>query len=304
MKTKYDSSSIDTLKFPDIIRKNVAMYLGSSDEHGRWLIARELLDNGLDGIILPLENFAVDYFKYYSISDIKKYKDDTNKLCFVVINKLIFNNELEDLLYILKELENIKVNGVFFYDLAVLNLVRENSLNINLIYNGTHMVTNSNTINLYYDLGVKGAYLSNEITKDEVLNIRNKTKRDLFILLLGNPVVAMSRRSLLTSYFINKNKIKEDIITIKEPKSGQEFLAKEDNNGTTFFYNKRLNLSNVYKELVVSNINYGIIEQGNFDNNQYKELIKSFVNFDKKKIDNLAGHNRGFLYRETIYKVK
>ena len=48
MKTKYDSSSIDTLKFPDIIRKNVAMYLGSSDEHGRWLIARELLDNGLD----------------------------------------------------------------------------------------------------------------------------------------------------------------------------------------------------------------------------------------------------------------
>ena len=48
MKNKYDSSSIDTLKFPDIIRKNVAMYLGSSDEHGRWLIARELLDNGLD----------------------------------------------------------------------------------------------------------------------------------------------------------------------------------------------------------------------------------------------------------------
>ena len=48
MKTKYDSSSIDTLKFPDLIRRNVSMYLGSSDEHGRWLIARELLDNGLD----------------------------------------------------------------------------------------------------------------------------------------------------------------------------------------------------------------------------------------------------------------
>ena len=35
-----------------------------------------------------------------------------------------------------------------------------------------------------------------------------------------------------------------------------------------------------------------------------KELIKSFVHFDKRKIDELAGHNRGFLYRETIYKVK
>ena len=264
----------------------------------------EYLNSGLDGLILPLENFSVDYFKYYSISFIKEYKKNTNKLCFVVINKMIFNNELDSLLDILKELEKIAVDGVFFYDLAVLSLVKENSLNLNLIYNATHMVTNSDTINLYYDLGVKGAYLSNEITKDEILNIRNNTKSDLFILLLGNPVVAMSRRSLLTSYFINKNKIKEDIITIKEPKSGQEFLVKEDSNGTTFFYNKRLNLSNVYKELVVSNINYGIIEQGNFDNNQYKELIKSFVNFDKKKIDDLAGHNRGFLYRETIYKVK
>ena len=264
----------------------------------------EYLDNGLDGLILPLENFSVDYFKYYNISDIKEYKKNTDKLCFVVINKMIFNNELDNLLKVLKELENIKVDGVFFYDLAVLNLVKENKININLIYNGTHMVTNSDTINLYYDLGVKRAYLSNEITKDEVLNIRSNTKSDLFILLLGNPVVAMSRRSLLTSYFANKNKSKSDLITIKEPKSGQEFLVKEDSNGTTFFYNKRLNLSSVYKELDGSGINYGIIEQGDYDSNQYKELINAFVNFNKKKIDELAGHNRGFLYRETIYKVK
>ena len=264
----------------------------------------EYLDNGLDGIILPLENFSVDYFKYYSISDIKECRKSTDKLLYVVINKMIFNNELDSLLNILKELETLKVDGAFFYDLAVLSLVKENKININLIYNGTHMVTNSNTINLYYDLGVKGVYLSNEITKDEVLNIRHNTKSDLFILLLGNPVVAMSRRNLLTSYFVNKNESKSEIITIKEPKSGQEFLVKEDNNGTTFFYNKRLNLSNVYKELVECDINYGIIEQGDYSSLEYKELINAFINFNKPKIDKLAGHNRGFLYRETIYKVK
>ena len=264
----------------------------------------EYLDNGLDGIVLPLENFSVDYFKYYSISDIKECRKSTDKLLYVVINKMIFNNELDNLLRVLKELESIKIDGVFFYDLAVLSLVKENNLNLNLIYNGTHMVTNSDTINLYYDLGVKGVYLSNEITKDEVLNIRHNTKSDLFILLLGNPVVAMSRRNLLTSYFVNKNESKSDLITIKEPKSGQEFLVKEDNNGTTFFYNKRLNLSNVYKELVECDINYGIIEQGDYSSLEYKELINAFINFNKPKIDKLAGHNRGFLYRETIYKVK
>ena len=264
----------------------------------------EYLDNGLDGIVLPLENFSVDYFKYYSISDIRECRKSTDKLLYVVINKMIFNNELDNLLSVLKELESIKIDGVFFYDLAILNLVKENKININLIYNGTHMVTNSDTINLYYNLGIKGAYLSNEITKDEVLNIRHNTKSDLFILLLGNPVVAMSRRNLLTSYFANKNKSKSEIITIKEPKSGQEFIVKEDSNGTTFFYNRRLNLSNVFKELVECGINYGIIEQGDYNSDEYKELIKAYVSFNKLKIDELAGHNRGFLYRETIYKVK
>ncbi len=264
----------------------------------------EYLKYGLDGIIFPLENFSVDYFKYYSISDIENYKKNTDKLVFVVINKMIFNSDLDNLLEILKKLETLKVDGVFFYDLAILNLVKENKLSLNLIFNQTHMVTNSDTINLYYDLGVKGSYLSNEITKDEILNIRHNTKSDLFVLLLGNPVIAMSRRNLLTSYFANKNKSKSAIITIKEPKSGQEFLVKEDNNGTTFFYNKRLNLSNIYKELVDCGLNYGIVEQGNYSYNEYKDLIAAFVNFNKDKIDELAGHNRGFLYRETIYKVK
>ena len=114
----------------------------------------------------------------------------------------------------------------------------------------------------------------------------------------------MSRRNLLTSYFANKNKSKSEIITIKEPKSGQEFIVKEDSNGTTFFYNRRLNLSNVFKELVECGINYGIIEQGDYNSDEYKELIKAYVSFNKLKIDELAGRNRGFLYRETIYKVK
>ena len=90
----------------------------------------EYLDNGLDGIVLPLENFSVDYFKYYSISDIRECRKSTDKLLYVVINKMIFNNELDNLLSVLKELESIKIDGVFFYDLAVLNLVRENNLSI------------------------------------------------------------------------------------------------------------------------------------------------------------------------------
>ena len=264
----------------------------------------DYLNCGLDGIIFPLKDFSVDYFKYFSLDEIQEYKSRTKKKCYVIINKLIFNKELNMLLFTLKKLEDLKVDGVFFYDLAVVNLVKENNININLIFNQTHMVMNSDTINLYYNLGVSSAYLSNEITKEEILNIRNNTKSSLFVLLLGNPSVAMSKRKLLTSYFANKSiKGKKELI-IKEPISKQEFLVKEDDNGTTFFYNKRINLSNIYLELVSNNIDYGIIMQGNYSSLEYRKLITSFVNFDKKTIDLIAGHNRGFLYRKTIYKVK
>ena len=44
----YSSEHIQNLQFPDDVRMNASLYLGSVDVEGRWLVARELLDNGLD----------------------------------------------------------------------------------------------------------------------------------------------------------------------------------------------------------------------------------------------------------------
>lgn len=258
----------------------------------------------LTGLIFPLKDYAVDYFTYYTLDEIKDYKKNTSKECYVIINKMIFNDELSLLLTVLKELEKINIDGLFFYDLAVLNLVKTNNLNLNLIFNQTHMVTNSDTINTYYTLGVKGAYLSNEITQNDILKIRKKTKSTLFILLAGKPVVSFSRRSLLSNYLeANKEEKKQELL-IKEPKTNQEYLIKEDKFGTTFFYNKWLNLSNIYETLSTNNIDYGLIKQDDLSTKDYLSLIDNYYHFNKEKIDSLLGHNRGFLFRQTIYKVK
>lgn len=44
----YTSKDITTLRFPDNVRSNPSMYLGSVDAAGVWLTCRELLDNALD----------------------------------------------------------------------------------------------------------------------------------------------------------------------------------------------------------------------------------------------------------------
>ena len=262
------------------------------------------LSTPLSGLIFPLKDYAVDYFTYYTLEEIKEYKKTTSKECYVILNKMIFNDEISSLLTILKELESIHIDGLFFYDLAILNLVKTNNLNLNLIFNQTHMVTNSDTINTYYNLGVKGAYLSNEITKSDILKIRKKTKSTLYILLAGKPVVAFSRRHLLSNYLEANKEKKEQELLIKEPKTNQEYLVKEDQFGTTFFYNKWLNLSNIYETLSVNNLDYGILKQDDLNTKDYLTLIANYDHFNKEKIDSLLGHNRGFLFRPTIYKVK
>ena len=74
---------------------------------------------------------------------------------------------------ILVQLDKMNITGVFFYDLAVLELKRELNLNIDLVWNQTHMVNNYKTCNYYYSKGVKYALLGKEITLDEILEIIN-----------------------------------------------------------------------------------------------------------------------------------
>jgi DNA gyrase subunit B len=45
---KYDSDSIETLRFPENIRQSPSMYIGGTDAHGLFVILRELCDNFVD----------------------------------------------------------------------------------------------------------------------------------------------------------------------------------------------------------------------------------------------------------------
>ncbi len=47
-KQQYTEDNIQTLVFPDVVRQNLGMYIGGNDEHGRFVILRECLDNALD----------------------------------------------------------------------------------------------------------------------------------------------------------------------------------------------------------------------------------------------------------------
>lgn len=255
---------------------------------------KDFYQNSLaDGYIFPLEDYSMDYEVKFTIEEIESLRN-INKKCFIVINRMFFESDLDSLDKTLSKIAEMNVDGVLYYDDAILELKIENNYNINLYISKNYMMTNSDTINFYHRYGVKGVVLSNEITLDEIKMIRENTKLEIMQLLIGYPVVATSRRSL------NTNSGNLERLEVIEPKSRQHYKLLEDKFGTSFISLKRFNGC---KYLEGIDMDYGIVYQDDLDNDTVNKLVEDIKTNNIKEIDELVGRNRGFLNRKTIYKV-
>jgi len=265
----------------------------------------------VDGYILPLKDFSVSYEDSFDLREISEIVQ-TGKEVFVVINKNIFNHEIKLLEEILYALEKVGPTGVFFYDLSVLSIVKRLSLKISLVWNQTHMVTNYNTINYYLSKGVKGALLANEITLDEMVEIRKKTDAKLFVNIIYRPIMSFTRRSLIHNFYkssgIDSNANK---LVIHEKISGDDFLLKEEKDGTTFFHGRIVNGLSALPVWIENNFDYGIIDLANLEDGVGElclKTVRSIIDGEKfvdtANISSKIGDYTGFLYKKTIYRVK
>lgn len=267
--------------------------------------------NYTDGFILGLKDFSVDYYEF----DLSEIKDIVScyvdKSFFVAINKNIFNNELDELESLLIKLNELNIKGILFYDMSVLYLKNKNKLTIDLVWNQTHMVTNYNTCNYYYSKGVKYAFVSGEITLDEIIEINNNTKTSLLVQLVGHQVMAHSRRKLLSNYYASKNAKNFSFSNIIKERD-EEYIVKEKTSGTTFKTTKILNSIPYLETLNNNNISYGVVDEDFIDKDVVIECLKLINEIRNKnniqsnidKSYKLLGDCTSFLFKKTIYKVK
>lgn len=264
----------------------------------------------VDGIILPLENYAVESVITFSIVEIKEISKNSKCEIFIKINKNLLNEDIEDLTKILKELDKLNITGVFFYDLAILELKTELKLKLDLIWNQTHMVNNYRTCDYYYNHGVKYALLGKEITLAEIIEIINNSKITSMVEVVSKPSVAFSKRKLVTNYYKDLGKdIKNDII-VKEKVTNSNYEFIEDSNGTSIFLDKITNGTSVIKDLYKANCEYIIFREYGIDN--FKELVIDTKEYIKNKCSDdkyvfkykKLGDSTNFFFKKTIYRVK
>jgi len=264
----------------------------------------------VDGLILAINDYSVESICTFSVDEIIDIKKNSNCLIFVKINKNLFNEDIDKVKNILVKLNENKIDGVFFYDLAILQLKKELGINIELIWNQTHMVNNYMTCDYYYSKGVKYALLSKEITLEEIKEIINKSKIDCMVEVVSLPSVAYSKRKLVSNYFKDLNENSINNISIKEKITGDYYNVIEDSNGTSFFLNKIMNGTSIIKDLYNSKCNYIIFREYGIpdfldlvsDTNEYIDngcMDDTYVDKYKK-----LGDSTNFFFKKTIYKVK
>lgn len=271
-------------------------------------------NKGADTFIFGLEDYCINY-PSLSLEKIKELSQDTK--LFIAINKNIFNSELEDVKNKLIELSKLPILGVLYYDLGILNIVKNENIPIDLVWHQTHMVTNYNTCNYYYGKGVKYGYLANEITLDEILEINQRTSMNLLVQIFGYPIMSHSRRSLLSNYFKSIDKSKEKCMYRLEDRDGN-YLLKESKEGASILFGKLINGTKPLFDLIQNDISYGVLDMQEVDFEVGEKVYEKFSyilnhiseisNEEQEKIifdmNKLIGDSTNFFYKKTIYKVK
>lgn len=270
--------------------------------------------NIVDGFILSIDGLSVNgnfYINIRNIDDIIKKIKEENKEVFISLNKNVFNSDLDFLKETLVKLNHLNIDGVLYYDISVLSIVKNLKLNLNLIWSQEHLTTNYLTANYYKEKGVKGVYLSSEITLKEILEIRDNTDLLIMVPIFGYLPMFNSKRHIVKNYLETFNINDYSKINYME-KENKKYPIIDDYNGTTVYSSNIMCGLEEYLILKEKKLDYVTINSFNISNSKLKEVIIHFnevnesnkkekINIINKMFDNM---DKGFLYKETIYRVK
>ena len=112
------------------------------------------LNSLCDGFILGIKNLSINMPSYFELDELKeviKFLKDNNKEVFICLNKNLHNKDLIEVEKCLLELNNLNINGVFYYRSTGSDGIAH--LNINLMP-GEYIITSS----------YNGANIANKIT--------------------------------------------------------------------------------------------------------------------------------------------
>lgn len=145
-------------------------------------------------------NFSIEQIKEASLIAHKM-----NKKLYVTVNIVFQNEDFDGLVEYLKELENAKVDAIIVSDPSVIEIIKNNNINLNIHISTQYSSSNIEVVNFFKSLGCERVVLSRELSKNEIKEIIDKCNIDIEVFLHGAMCSSYSGRCILSNYFTNRD---------------------------------------------------------------------------------------------------
>ncbi len=257
----------------------------------------------VDAYLLGVENFSVNLPVSFSLKEIKEILPilkKENKEIFLSLNKNMFSSDLEPLEKCLEEIEPFSIDGICFYDVSIPSIWKRRHFKTPLVWSQEHFTTNYATSNYWLDAGVSFTQLSNEITKEEIAEIRKNTKMKFISQVFGYIPIFYSKRPLVKNYEKAFSLEAEKEIYYME-KEGKKYPLREQG---TSFEGYEATILNAYLDIDTLEVDYLYLNSFLIEDDIFMEILRCYKEKDQASLEKLYPFSSGFLHTKTVYRVK
>ncbi|GIP55569.1 MULTISPECIES: peptidase U32 family protein [Paenibacillus] len=198
---------------------------------------------GADAVLIGEAKYGMRLPGDFALTDIAEavaYAHEREAKVYVSINKLLHNEQLEELRHYVTELSKAGIDGIQFGDPAVLQTVREIAPQISLHWNAEMTSTNYSTANYWGTKGASRVVLARELNMDEITEMQPELNIDSEVQVHGMTNIYHSKRRLVHSYMTHQGRpvdggsLDKDrgLFLVEAERPDEKFPIYEDENGT------------------------------------------------------------------------
>ncbi len=222
---------------------------------------------GADAVYLGGKRFGLrSYGGNFSFKDMQtgvEFAHARGRKVYVTVNIFAHNDDLIGLPEYLRQLDNLKVDGILVSDLGVFSVVRQTVPNIPVHISTQANTTNWAAVRAWTDIGAARVVLARELSRHEIKKIRDNCSVELEMFVHGAMCISYSGRCVMSNYMTGRDSnrgacaqaCRWKYSLMEEKRPGEYFPIKEDAQGTYIFNSKDLCLLPYIGEIIENGVN-------------------------------------------------
>lgn len=164
---------------------------------------------GADAVYIGGKNYSMranaTNFSNEEIEEACGIAHSLGKKVYVTVNIVFHNDNFEGLLAYLRKLEDFGVDAIIVSDMAVLDLVKKNDIDIPIHISTQMSNANYESVSFLKENGVERVVLARECSKEDIREIIEKTGVEIECFLHGAMCSSYSGRCVLSNYFTGRD---------------------------------------------------------------------------------------------------